>query len=221
MFSRLSNEVVWGCVKASRTELYDYLLTLSPEEWNKQSLCEDWFVRDVVAHLIIVYQYEVNSAILEFLKSGFRLNKFMSTTAKKNGKKDTGRLLEDFKSIINQRSIPFFVPPMNALVDTLIHEQDIRIALGHNRQIPLDLLHFIFSNWEAKNFNVGEKITGIQKRTAHLRFNANDIAVTYGSGLEVSGKAQDILLTIAGRKTSFSGLEGEGTAILGKRLELY
>ena len=37
---------------AERTDLADLLATLTPEQWEAQSLCERWRVRDVVAHVM-------------------------------------------------------------------------------------------------------------------------------------------------------------------------
>jgi len=37
---------------AERTDLADFLVTLTPEQWEAPSLCEDWRVRDVVAHVM-------------------------------------------------------------------------------------------------------------------------------------------------------------------------
>ena len=37
---------------AERTDLADFLATLTPGEWVAPSLCEGWRVRDVVAHVM-------------------------------------------------------------------------------------------------------------------------------------------------------------------------
>ena len=37
---------------AERTDLADFLATLTPEQWEAPSLCEGWRVRDVVAHVM-------------------------------------------------------------------------------------------------------------------------------------------------------------------------
>lgn len=37
---------------AERTDLADFLATLTSEQWEAQSLCEGWRVRDVVAHVM-------------------------------------------------------------------------------------------------------------------------------------------------------------------------
>ncbi len=220
MFLTVSEDIVWEYVRSCRHDLYNYLLSLSTADWNKQSLYQGWLVRDVVAHLIILYNYQTSSSLIDFIRCGFRINKFLFITAKVYGKHDKQKLLSDYKKLIEQRSIPFFVPPLNALVDTLIHEQDIRIPLGHNKPIKKDLLKFVFINWKPKNFNIGERITGIKKRTSKLHFSASDLTITYGSGLKVIGNAQDILLAIAGRKTSIARLHGDGVEVLRKRLNI-
>ena len=37
---------------AERTDLADFLATLTPEQWEVPSLCDGWRVRDVVAHVM-------------------------------------------------------------------------------------------------------------------------------------------------------------------------
>ncbi len=107
---------------------------------------------------------------------------------------------------------------MNVLVDTLIHEQDIRVAINKPHDIPLDTLKLIFSHWQPQKYNIGERITGIHERTTGILFNAENIDEQFGEGLQVTGTAQDILMTIAGRKLALSKLGGEGITLLKSRL---
>ncbi len=43
---------VWAEVAAERNDLADLLETLTPEQWDAPSLCNQWKVRDVVGHLV-------------------------------------------------------------------------------------------------------------------------------------------------------------------------
>ena len=44
-----------GLARAERADLADLLATLTPEQWDAPTLCTEWRVRDVVAH---VFSYE-------------------------------------------------------------------------------------------------------------------------------------------------------------------
>ena len=46
------NNDVWPIVHAERAALIDDLARLDDDSWEHQSLCADWTVHDVVAHLI-------------------------------------------------------------------------------------------------------------------------------------------------------------------------
>ncbi len=45
----------WAAIDAERAALADVLARISVEQWDAQSLCDAWKVRDVVAHLIDAY----------------------------------------------------------------------------------------------------------------------------------------------------------------------
>ncbi len=48
-----------------RADLADFLATLSPQDWETQSLCSKWTVKDVVAHVI---SYEELGLLKRFAK---------------------------------------------------------------------------------------------------------------------------------------------------------
>lgn len=218
MFKHADNQLVWKHVKSVRSRFYQYLLTLQPEQWNEPSLCKGWRVRDVVAHVTILYQYSPRHFVSTLASSGLNVNRLLHKTAVDFGRLSTRQLLEQYKLTIDHQKIPYFVPPLNALADALVHEQDIRMALGDHNAIPDDLLVLIFSHWQPGHYNIGERITGIKKRTRGICFIADDIDMKYGDGLVVRGTAQDVLMAIAGRPLVLGRLRGEGHALLTSRL---
>jgi len=218
MFTKADNVLVWEHITQARSEIHTYISSLEAAQWNHETLCSGWRVRDVVSHLILLYQYSAGDWASGLIRSKLSINKFMSDTAVQMGNKDRADLLERFRKVIDIQKVPTIVPPLNALVDALIHEQDMRIALGHPRNMPLESLQLIFEHWRPGRYNLGERITAIHKRTSGLQFVADDIGMRYGEGLEVVGRAQDILLIIAGRKAVLGNLSGEGMDILTRRL---
>lgn len=219
MFTHSNEELVWRHVRQSRSELLDYLHTLDDDAWNTQSLCSGWLTKDVVAHLVLEYRYTPANSWRDFIRSGLSVNQFMQQTAAKLGGKPKHHLLSLFQTIINEQQKPRSVSVLNILADLLVHEQDIRIPLGHPKNIPLDKLHLVFTHWHPTKFNFGERITGLSNRVKDLEFIVSDLGISKGNGSQIAGNAQDVLLAIAGRSVSISNLRGSGVTILHNRLK--
>jgi uncharacterized protein (TIGR03083 family) len=218
MFIKSDETVVWEHVKSSRVQLIAFFDTLSDEQWCQYSLCNGWQARDVLAHLILEYHYKFINSWKDFIRTGFSLNRFLKYTAKDLGKRPTKELLEYFRLMIDEQHKPSSVPVMNVLVDLLVHEQDIRIPLDQKQDIDMESLRLIFTHWEPKEYNLGERITGIATRISGLKFIMTDLNITKGEGLEIIGKAQDVLLTVVGRTVALDKLNGNGLAVLKNRL---
>lgn len=217
MFTPVNESKIWDLIERERRQLYEYLASLEPEQWDTASLCDGWKVRDVVAHLVLVFRYTPANAWKDFILSGFRPNRFLAQTARSFGKADEKTLLTAFESIITERRKPASVSVLNVLADLLIHEQDIRVPLGNPRKMPSDVLKEIFTHWEPTKSNLGEKISGVGARVKGIKFILTDLDLTRGEGQEVYGSAQDILLAIAGRIAGPIKLEGDGAETLKSR----
>jgi uncharacterized protein (TIGR03083 family) len=219
MFTQLDEVVAWRQIKRERQRLSDYLFGLTEDQWNLASSCEDWLVRDVVAHLIVEYKYSVKQDWLEFVKCGCNINRFMKQTAVQVGQTPTAELLSRFQLMINQQVKPASLSVLNILSDLLIHEQDIWLPLNHVKTMPTDSLRLLFTHWEPTKFNLGERITGIAARVKGLEFFIEDLDMIKGNGSAVMGQAEDIIMTVAGRKSSLQQLRGNGAVILRQRLK--
>lgn len=218
MFIRANEELIWQYVKRQRLDLLTYLTTLNHEQWNTNSLCAGWRVRNVLAHLILEYHYTPANSCKEFVRSGLRINTFLRRTAVQLGTASDSELLERFEAMVGERHKPSSVSVLNVLADLLVHEQDIRVPLGHHKDMPLDSLKLIFSHWQPHSYNVGEKITGVAARVKGLEFVITDLNMKKGSGLPVIGPAEATLLAVTGRKLALANLNGEGVAMLERRL---
>ena len=76
---------VWIDVHDERESLLTMLEALTPVEWNTQSLCAEWRVRDVVGHLVSETTMSIPRLIVGTVGSGFRINKFIATDARRKG----------------------------------------------------------------------------------------------------------------------------------------
>lgn len=54
--------------RAERTDLAEFLATLTPEQWAAPSLCTKWSVKDVVAHMISYEELGTTGLIKRFAK---------------------------------------------------------------------------------------------------------------------------------------------------------
>ncbi len=211
-------EKTWQLVAEHRRQLASLLTSLSPEQWNHPTLCEGWQVRHVVAHIILESHYALLKDLPLFVRSGFSFNRFLYLAALKLGSSDPQRLVSLLEQDIDRRITPPFGKPIWVLADLLIHIQDNTIPLGRETEIKPAVMEQVFSAWRPGTFKLGLWIVGVTHRLRGLKLIATDIDWNQGSGLIVTGRAQDLMLAIAGREIILSRLSGAGATILNQRI---
>ena len=60
-------------IAAERRAVADMLDGLSPQQWETQSLCSGWSVRDVAAHLSVVLTHGTGTFLVAAIKAGGNL----------------------------------------------------------------------------------------------------------------------------------------------------
>ena len=105
------------------------------------------------------------------------------------------------------------VAPGWAVCEAVVHHEDMRRPVGARRVIPEGRLRV------ALTFLCRAPTgTGANRRRRGLRLDATDIGWRLGTGPEVAGPAEALLLALAGRRVGLEALTGPGVAILGERL---
>jgi uncharacterized protein (TIGR03083 family) len=99
-----------------------------------------------------------------------------------------------------------------ALTDGVIHHQDIRRALGHPRTVPQERLV------AALEFTPRARALPAPSNLRGLRVVATDVDWTHGSGPEVRGPGEALLVALAGRPQGLADLEGPALHTLATRL---
>lgn len=199
---------------AENADFSAYLHTLSPEDWDKLSLCEGWMVRDVVGH--ILYGNEQNLLTLPFrlAKHGFssdRSGKAYSI-ARAEGR-SPAELVAAFDARDPWAGTCKVFPPKLVLLDRLVHHQDIRRALGHQRQIPEERVVAVLDATPTLG-----SVFGAKGRTKGLRFVATDVDWSWGDGPVVSGPGEALFMTMLGRSQPLPELGGDGSDQFATRL---
>ncbi len=177
------NEIAQA-TRREREKLVADLGTLSEEQWDAQSLCADWKVRDVVGHLIRIWHYYHRQLPFEWdlIRYRFRLDHALSRSAQRIGRRPIGELLVELADARYEETLVYrFHPqPLFALAEWIVHGQDIRRPLG--LAATFDPEHLIAIG------NVAQKwyTWGARRRRSAQRLEATDADF-------VSGKSQTIM----------------------------
>ena len=201
----------WTDVHHERQVLLDLLETLTPEQWNAPSLCAEWHVRDVVAHMVSETRMTVTRAAWGSLKSGFRINRYIASDARQRGAVPIARLLHDFRDVVLARTHLPGLSSLSMLEDVVIHQMDIRRPLGKPRDIPNGRMIPVAEDLWTNRFFPGPKLF------QGIRAVATDADWSAGHGMEVAGPIEALVLTLAGRLDELDQIKGNGMAILRMR----
>jgi uncharacterized protein (TIGR03083 family) len=97
-----------------------------------------------------------------------------------------------------------------ALIECLIHQQDIRRPLGMPRIVATDRLRV------SLDYARISPVIGGARRTRGIRLTATDRNWSAGRGPEVRGSGEALLLAMTGRAAHLTDeLDGDGVAMLG------
>ena len=193
-----------------RADLAAFLATLTPEEWAAPSLCDGWSVKDVVAHMVSYEDLGIIGLIRRFVKG--RIVRANEAGVEEFAPMTSPELLDFLNSHLEPRGLTAGFGGMIALVDGTIHHQDIRRTLGHPRVVPVDRLERILPLVPTNpRLGAGKRIRG-------LRLRATDVDWTHGTGPEVIGPGEALLMAMSGRRVVINELTGPGQPTLAGRL---
>lgn len=198
--------------EAERTELADFLATLTPSEWEEPSLCAGWRVKDVVAHIVCYDELDVAG-----LAKRFAAGRLLPSRINQIGVVQySSRPAEELVALVREHAAPRGLTTgfggRIGLTDTLVHHQDIRRPLGASRDIPAERLR------PALSFAVAAPPIRGAWHARGVRVVATDLEWSFGRGPEVRGPAEAILMVMAGRRRVAGELSGPGAPTLVKRL---
>ena len=195
-------------------DLADYVAGLPDADWDRDSLCDGWRVRDVISHMCIGHTEPLGSILLEVAKHRFDIDAASAVASAAYADAHTPTELADTFSGIaanrTRRGISRLIPYKAGFTDHLVHNQDIRRPLGQPREIPEARL---LAALDALPQNLGGTMPA-RKRLKSLKMTATDVDWTHGDGPEVRGPGEAIVLASLGRQAALSDLEGDGVAHL-------
>jgi uncharacterized protein (TIGR03083 family) len=177
-------------------------------------LCDGWLVRHVVGHILYGNELKLWTLPIRLARFGFSSDRSGKHYSIERGDRGTpAELARDFDARDPWAGTCRIFPPRLVLLDRLVHQQDIRRALGHPRVISEDRLRAALD--AAPRLG---NVFRAKKRTRSLRFVATDLDWSWGTGPEVNGPGEALLLAMLGRKQAVAGLSGTGVATFSGRV---
>ncbi|MEU4442872.1 maleylpyruvate isomerase family mycothiol-dependent enzyme [Actinosynnema sp. NPDC050801] len=197
-----------------RRRMADLLDGLDEGQLATPSLSQGWTVHDVGAHLTTYLKFgqaKIYWGIATKAANFDRLNREMTARAARKSTAELTAMLRRWAT--SKTTIPRSgYDPI--LTDILLHDYDVRVPLGIERDMPEDRLWVAFQHLAAKpspGYAVGSRLAG-------LRLEAVDTGWASGNGAVVRGNAESLVLAMSGRAVGLDALEGEGLPLLRERV---
>ncbi|MDT0276480.1 maleylpyruvate isomerase family mycothiol-dependent enzyme [Blastococcus goldschmidtiae] len=197
-----------------RRRLAELVPGLTEQQLATQSLCSEWTVRDVVAHLVVPLEVGIPRFALAMLRARGSFDRANVRLARAQARRPIGELTEVLRRKADSQFTPPGAGPEAPLTDLLVHDLDIRWPLGLRCDVPPARLRTALTF--AASSPVGGKVSA--RTLSGLRFHADDLGWAHGGGPAVCGPAEALLLGITGRTAALDHLEGDGVPTLRSRL---
>lgn len=208
----LSASDYWELIHAGRARIADMLDGLTPQQWHSRSLCAEWTIEQVAAHLTAAAGTGRWAWLRSITLAGFnadrhnarRLARHLGSTPQETG--------ERFR-----RSVMLTIAPTKDyaawLGEVIVHGQDIARPVGITLTPDPVAVREVATFFAAKDFAVNTH-TAVKG----LALEATDADFAAGSGPLVRGPLLSLVMAMAGRRDYCADLDGEGAVVLGRRI---
>ena len=203
----MDREEKWAVIAGQRRALADLLANLDEDSWERPSLCAEWRIKDVVAHLALTPQ---SPGVLHIVALGLRargdfdaVNRDLAVT---HADRPPAELVAELRRLAGSRRKPAITTLDNLLFDTLVHVKDVTVPLGLSAAMPLDAAR----EGAERVWRMGLPFWA-RRRLRGVRLIATDVDWTAGEGAEVRGPVEALLLLLTGRtRAALPHLDGPG-----------
>lgn len=203
----------WTSIKNGREAFADYLASLSPDDWNKQSLCAAWTVKDVAAHMLVIPTMSKGQVFGSFLTSGFNLDKMNAKLVTKlTATLSTDQIVDGTRQSAGSRGMPPGLKLAGVFGELAVHSGDVSEAVGAPFDLPVE--DYVAA---LDHFKGVQPVFGSKERVAGLQLRATDADWSTGQGPLVEGPAKQLLLAMTARAAAFERLAGDGVATMRSR----
>jgi len=183
----------WDLIHAERQRLIEDLQSLNDQQWRAASLCPEWDVQQVLAHLVALTKQTPPKFFAKFAASGFRFERMAAKDVARESAGTPAQTLAEFTAHVGDSSAP------PGPVDSWIGE------VATTRQVA-DFY---------KNSNL---LIGAKSRISGVKMIATDTDWSHGSGAEVRGPILSLVQAMTGRVAAVADLTGDGVGTLRSKM---
>jgi uncharacterized protein (TIGR03083 family) len=203
---------IFSEIADERRGVADLMSGLTDEQLKAQSLCQEWTVHEVFAHLIVPLEVSLPKFMLAMLACGGSFDRANVRLTRQQARRPADAIADVLRRKADARFTPPGSGPEAPLTDLLVHSLDVCWPLGLTRAIPQERLRTSLS------YLMGAPGLVPRGTLNGLRWEADDLDWSHGSGPVVSGSARALLLAATGRSAGLGQLDGDGVPALRERL---
>jgi uncharacterized protein (TIGR03083 family) len=173
--------------------LADLLAAGPVETWDAPSLCENWLVRHVVAHVTMPARMTPEEFGAEMAAARGDFTVLSNSVAARDASLPVAELLGQLRSAALHAWQPPGGGAAGALSHAVIHSLDVTVALDRPAVAPGEAMTSVLDLLTARNGSLfGVDLTGV-------RLEAADTAWTWGSGHVVRADSGSLVALLSGR----------------------
>ena len=203
---------LWALAHAERAALAKDLAGLDAEQWRHGTLCGEWDVEQVVAHLTAAASLNQRQWLRSMLAARFRPDVHNQRRLAEHRGSTPAETLDRFRAVITSTTAPSSHTPAY-LGEVVVHAQDIRQPLGLVRTPSVDALTPVADFFARRDFTVASRT-----HVADLQLQ-DDGPFATGTGPLISGSTLALVMSMAGRVPYVAELDGPGVPTLRSRLQ--
>jgi uncharacterized protein (TIGR03083 family) len=213
--ARTRYDQLWALVHAERAALADDLAGLDAGQWQHDTLCGEWDVEQVVAHITAAASLNQRQWLASMLGARFRPAVHNQRRLAEHLGRTPAETLDQFRAVITSTTAPSGHLPAY-LGEVVVHAQDIRQPLGLARTPSIDALTPVAEFFAQRDFAVPS-----HTQVANLHLMADDGPFAAGGPTSplVTGSTLALVMSMAGRTAYLAELDGPGATTLRSRLK--
>jgi uncharacterized protein (TIGR03083 family) len=188
----MNDDELFAETVAQRTGLVQVLDGLAERDWDQPSLCDNWRIREVVAHITMPYRHSGAAILAAMVRARGKFDLAADRLARRDATEPPSALLDRLRRNVNHRWKPPGGGQLGALSHDVIHGLDITEALDLQPvSPPTRVVEVLSSSKLLRAFNVD---------LTPYRLIATDSDYTHGEGRSLRLPAKDLLLVVTGRR---------------------
>ncbi|GAB3657961.1 maleylpyruvate isomerase family mycothiol-dependent enzyme [Actinocorallia lasiicapitis] len=199
----------WRIIDTERASLAELFEGLSDEQWETPSLCAGWRMRELAAHLGSGPNARWGPILREAVRARGSFDRLVDNVTKDAARAPRDEIMATLNGTVGSRRLAPGQKLSYALLDVLVHGQDLAIPLGIERPMPPTAAR----DSAELTWRMGRPFHA-RKRLRGYRLVATDLPWTAGDGPEIRGPIAALLLLVTGRPAALPTLTGPGVAHL-------